>query len=111
MSWEAFIQRITFKLAILASCYKHKTVRYEMRQQAEIQDLTKKTKSADRSKKKMLDLHMQVMYMEEKVAIAKCKSSKLESELADLRSDLEATQNERDTQKTAYEEQIKSLDA
>lgn len=30
--------------------------------------------------------------------------------MADLKSNLEATQSERDTQKTAYEEQIKSLD-
>ena len=47
--------------------------------------------------------------MEEKVAIAESKSSKLESEFGDLKSDLEATQSERDTLRTAYEEQVKFL--
>lgn len=103
------LQRVAFKLATLASCYKHKTVRHERKLQAEIQDLKKKAESADRSKEKMLDLHRQVMDLEEKVVIAESKTSKLESELVDLKSVFEATQSERDTQKTAYEEQIKSL--
>ena len=59
----------------------------------------------------MLDLHRHVMDLEEKVAIDESKSFKLKSELADLKSDLEAAQSERDTQKMAYEEQIKSFDA
>lgn len=50
------------------------------------------------------------MDLEEKVALAMSKCSQLESELANLKYDLEAAQSERDTQKTAYEEQIKSLD-
>lgn len=50
------------------------------------------------------------MDLDEKVTITKSKSSKLENELGDLKSDLEATQSKRDTQKTAYEDQIKSLD-
>ena len=49
------------------------------------------------------------MDLDEKVTITKSKSSKLENELGDLKSDLEATQSKRDTQKTAYEDQIKSL--
>ena len=43
------------------------------------------------------------------MAIAESNSSKLESELGDLKSGLQATQSERDTLKTALEEQIKSL--
>lgn len=58
----------------------------------------------------MLELYRQVMDLEEKAAVAESKSFQLESELADLKSDLEDTQSERDTQKTAYEEQIKSLE-
>ena len=43
------------------------------------------------------------------MAITESNSSKLESELGDLKSGLQATQSERDTLKTALEEQIKSL--
>ena len=46
---------------------------------------------------------------EDKVAIAESNSFKFESELGDLKSDLQATQSERDTLKTTLEEQIKSL--
>ena len=49
------------------------------------------------------------MDLEEKVAMAESNSTKLEGELGDLKSDLQATQSERDTLKTALEEQIKYL--
>ena len=57
----------------------------------------------------MLDLHKQVLDLVEKVFIAESKCSKLETEFGDLKSDLEATQNERDTLRTTHEEQVKSL--
>lgn len=57
----------------------------------------------------MLDLHKQVMDLEEKVTIVESNSSKPKSELGDLKFDLDAAQSERDALKTAYEEQIKSL--
>ena len=63
------LQRVAFKLATLASCYKLRTVRHERKQQAEIQDLRKKVEYADRSKEKMFELHRQVMDLEEKVAL------------------------------------------
>ena len=44
------------------------------------------------------------------MVIVESNSTKLESELGDLKSDLQATQSEGDTLKTTYEEQIKSLD-
>ena len=72
--------------------------------------MKKKANSADRSKEKLAKLHKQIMDLEEKVAIAESNSSKLEGELGDLKSDLQATQSERDTLRTALEEQIKSLD-
>ena len=103
------VQRVSFKLATLVSCYKNKFVPHERKLQAENQDLKKKVKFADRSKRKMLDLHRQVMDLEEKVAIVESKSSKLKSEFGDLKSDLEASQSERDTLRTAYEEQVKFL--
>lgn len=53
--------------------------------------------------------HRQILDLAEKVAFAESKSSKLESEFGDLKSDLETTRNERDTLGTAYDEQIKSL--
>ena len=84
-------------------------MRHERKLQAENQDLKKKAESADRSREKLLDLHKQIINLEEKVAITESNSSKLESELGDLKSDLEAAQSERDTLKTVYEEQIKSL--
>ncbi|XP_052289961.1 uncharacterized protein LOC127899862 [Citrus sinensis] len=84
------VQRVAFKIATLVSCYKSRSVRYERKQHAEIQDLKKKAESADRFKEQMLNLHRQVLDLEEKVTIAESKSSKLESELGDLKSDLEA---------------------
>ena len=103
------VQRVSFKLTILVSCYKNRSMHHERKLQAENQDLKKEAESADRSKEKMLDLHMQVLDLEEKVSIAESKSSKLETEFGNLKSDLEATQNERDTLRTAYEEQVKPL--
>ncbi|XP_015387821.1 uncharacterized protein LOC107177850 [Citrus sinensis] len=103
------VQRVSFKLATLVSCYKNRSTRHERRLQADNQDLKKKAESADRSKEKLLDLHKQIMDLEEKAAIAKSNSSKLESELGVLKSDLQATQSEQDTLKMALEEQIKSL--
>ncbi|XP_015382181.2 uncharacterized protein LOC107175279 [Citrus sinensis] len=69
----------------------------------------RKAESADRSKEKLAELNKQLTELEEKVAIAESTSSKLEGELGDLKSDLQATQSERDTLRTALEEEIKSL--
>ena len=104
------VQRVSFKLATLVSCYKNRFIRHERRLQADNQDLKKKADSADHSKEKLLELHKQIMDLEEKVAIAKSNSFKLEGELGDLESDLQAAQSEWDTLRTAFEEQIKSLD-
>ena len=104
------VQRVSFKLATLVSCYKNKSIRHKKRLQADNQDLKKNADSANRSKEKLLELHKQIMDLEEKVAIAESNSSKLEGELGDLESDLQATQSEWDTLRTAFEEQIKSLD-
>ena len=104
------VQRVSFKLATLISCYKNESTRYERRLQADNQDLKKKTDSVDRSKEKLIELHKQIMDLEEKVAIAESNSSKLEGELGDLKSDLQAAQSEQDTLRTTLEEQIKSLD-
>ena len=71
--------------------------------------MKKRAESANRSNEKLLDLQKQIMDLEEKVAIAESNSTKLEGELGDLKSDLPATQNERDTLKTALEGEIKSL--
>ncbi|XP_024043181.1 uncharacterized protein LOC112099895 [Citrus clementina] len=86
------VQRVSFKLATLVSCYKNRFIRHERRLQADNQDLKKKADSADHSKEKLLELHKQIMDLEEKVAIAKSNSSKLEGELGDLESDLQAAQ-------------------
>ena len=104
-----FVQRVSFKLATLVSCYKNKSIRHERRLQADNQDLKKKVESADRSKEKPFDLHKQIMDLEEKVAMAKSTSTKLEGELGALKSDLQDTQSERDTLKTTLEGEIKSL--
>ncbi|KAH9803146.1 Receptor-like serine/threonine-protein kinase SD1-8 [Citrus sinensis] len=103
------LQRVSFKLATLVSCYKNRSIRHERRLQADNQDLKKKAESADRSKEKLLDLHKQIMDLEEKLAMAESTSVKLENELGDLKSDLQATQSERDTLKTTLEGEIKSL--
>ena len=103
------VQMVSFKLATLVSCYKNRSMHHERRLQADNQDLKKNTDSADHSKEKLLELHKQIMDLEEKVAMAESNSSKLEGELGDLKSDLQATQSERDILRTALEEQIKSL--
>lgn len=103
------IQKVSFKLATLVSYYKNRSSRNERRLQIDNQDLKKKVESADRSKEKLLDLHKQIMDLEENVAMAESNSTKLEGELGDLKSDLQATQSERDTLKMALEEEIKSL--
>ena len=91
------VQRVSFKLATLASCYKNMSTRHEMRLQADNQDLKKKADSANRSKKKLAELHKQITDLKEKVSVVESNSSKLEGKLGDLKSDLQATQNERDT--------------
>ena len=88
------VQRVSFKLATMVSCYKNMFIRHERRLQANNQDLKKKVESADRLKQKLLDLHKQIMDLEEKVAMAESTSVKLEGELGDLKSDLQATQSE-----------------
>ena len=93
----------------MVSCYKNRSIRHERRFQADNQDLKQKAESADRSKEKLLDLHKQIMDLEEKVAMTESTSIKLESELGDLKSDLQAAQSKRDTLKTALEGEIKSL--
>ncbi|XP_052291947.1 uncharacterized protein LOC107174404 [Citrus sinensis] len=103
------VQRVSFKLATLVSCYKNRSTCHERRLQADNQNLKKKVESADRSKEKLVELNKQITDLEEKVAVAESTSSKLKGELGDLKSDLQATQSERDTLKTALEGEIKSL--
>ncbi|XP_052297147.1 uncharacterized protein LOC127902323 [Citrus sinensis] len=99
----ASVQRVSFRLATMVTCYKTWSARHEKKLQADNQELKKKVESADRSKEKLLT------ELEEKVAVAESTSSKLEGELGDLRSDLQATQIERDTLRAALEGEIKSL--
>ncbi|XP_024039253.1 uncharacterized protein LOC112097893 [Citrus clementina] len=101
--------RVSFKLATIISCYKNRITRHERKLQAENQDLKKRVESADRSKEKLAELNRQIAELEEKVAVAESTSSKLEGELGDLKSDLQATQSEKDTLRTALEGEIKSL--
>ncbi|XP_024034842.1 uncharacterized protein LOC112096144 [Citrus clementina] len=103
------VQRVSFKLATIVSCYKNRITRQERKLQAENQDLKKRVKSTDRSKEKLAELSRQITELEEKIAVAESTSSKLEGELGDLKSDLQTTQSERDTLKTALEGEIKSL--
>ncbi|XP_052290066.1 uncharacterized protein LOC107175547 [Citrus sinensis] len=103
------VQRVSFKLATIVSCYKNRITRQERKLQAENQDLKKRVESANRSKEKLAKLNRQITELEEKVAVAESTSSKLEDELGDLKSDLQATQSERDTLRTALEGEIKSL--
>ncbi|XP_024043138.1 uncharacterized protein LOC112099866 [Citrus clementina] len=105
----ASVQRVSFRLATMVSCYKIGSARHERKLQADNQELKKKAESADRSKEKLAELNKQITELEEKVAVAESTSSKLEGELGDLRSDLQATQSERDTLRTALEGKIKSL--
>ncbi|XP_024035459.1 uncharacterized protein LOC112096269 [Citrus clementina] len=72
-------------------------------------ELRKKAESANRSKEKLAELNKQITELEEKVAVAESTSSKLEGELGGLKSDLQVTQSERDTLRTALEGEIKSL--
>ena len=103
------VQRVSFRLATLVSCYKNGSTRLERKLQADNQELKKKAESADRSKEKLAELNKQIEDLEEKVAVAESNTSKLEGELSDLKSDLQATQSERDTLKTALEGEIESL--
>ncbi|XP_024048250.1 uncharacterized protein LOC112101662 [Citrus clementina] len=105
----ASVQRVSFRLATMVSCYKIGSARHEKKLQADNQELKKKVESADRSKEKLAELNKQLTELEEKVAVAESTSSKLEGELGDLRSDLQATQIERDTLRAALEGEIKSL--
>ncbi|KAH9707093.1 TPR REGION domain-containing protein [Citrus sinensis] len=105
----ASIQRVSFRLATMVSCYKIGSARHEKKLQADNQELKKKVESADRSKEKLAELNKQLSELEEKVAVAESTSSQLEGELGDLRSDLQATQIERDTLRAALEGEIKSL--
>ncbi|KAH9715423.1 Receptor-like protein 1 [Citrus sinensis] len=104
-----YVQRVSFRLATLVSCYKNGCTRLERRLQADNQELKKKAYSADRSKEKLAELNKHVTDLEEKVVVAESNTSKLEGELSDLKSDLQATQSERDTLRTALEGEIKSL--
>ena len=103
------VQRVSYRLATLVSCYKNMCARLERRLQADNQELKKKAESADRSKEKLAELNKQITDLEEKTANAEFNTSKLEGELSDLKSDLQATQSERDTLRTALEGEIKSL--
>ncbi|KAH9721958.1 protein NEN1 [Citrus sinensis] len=105
----ASVQRVSFRLATMVSCYKIGSAHHEKKLQADNQELKKKAESADRSKEKLAELNKQIMELEERVAVAESTSSKLEGELGDLRSDLHATQIERDTLRAALEGEIKSL--
>lgn len=58
----------------------------------------------------MIELHRQVLDLEEKVTLTESKSTLLDSELADLKFDLDVALSEWDTQKIAHEWQIKSLE-
>ena len=51
------VQRVSFKLGTLVSCYKNRSTHHERRLQADNQDLKKNAESADRSKEKLLDLY------------------------------------------------------
>ncbi|XP_015386968.1 uncharacterized protein LOC107177553 [Citrus sinensis] len=102
------VQRVSFRLATLVSCYKNGSTRLERRIQADNQEL-KKAESADSSKEKLAELNKQITDLEEKIAVAESTTSKLEGELGDLKSDLQVTQSERNTLRTALEGEIKSL--
>ncbi|XP_024046494.1 uncharacterized protein LOC112100864 [Citrus clementina] len=105
----ASVQRVSFRLATMVSCYKTGSARHEKKLQADNQELKRKAESANRSKEKLAELNKQITELEEKVAVAESTSYKLEGELSDLKSDLQATQSERDTLRTALEGEIKSL--
>lgn len=105
----ASVQRVSFRLATMVSCYKNGSARHERKLQADNQELKKKAESSDHSKEKLAELNKQITELEEKVAVAESTASKLEGELGGLKSDLQVTQSERDTLRTALEGEIKSL--
>ncbi|XP_024033559.1 uncharacterized protein LOC112095687 [Citrus clementina] len=105
----ASVQRVSFRLATMVSCYKAGAARHERKLQADNQELKKKADSADRSKEKLAELNQQMSELAEKVAVAESTSSNLEDELGGLKSDLQVAQSERDTLRTALEGEIKSL--
>ncbi|XP_024038850.1 uncharacterized protein LOC112097712 [Citrus clementina] len=105
----ASVQRVSFRLATMVSCYKARAARHERKLQADNQELKKKADSADRSKEKLAELNQQMLELAEKVAVAESTSSNLEDELGGLKSDLQVAQSERDTLRTALEGEIKSL--
>lgn len=105
----ASVQRVSFRLATMVSCYKAGAARHERKLQADNQELKKKADSADRSKEKLAELNQQMSELAEKVAVAESTSSKLEDELGGLKSDLQVAQSEKDTLRTALEGEIKSL--
>ena len=72
------VQRVSFRLATLVSCYKNGSTRLERRLQADNQELKKKAESADRSKEKLAELNKQITDLKEKVAVAESTTSKLE---------------------------------
>ncbi|XP_052292188.1 uncharacterized protein LOC127900884 [Citrus sinensis] len=105
----ASVQRVSFRLATMVSCYKNGSTSHERKLQADNQELKKRAESVDRSKEKLAELNKQITKLEEKVAIAESTASKFEGELGSLKSDLQVTQSERDTLRTALEGEIKSL--
>ena len=105
----ASVQRVSFRLATMVSCYKTGSARHEKKLQADNQELKKKAEFADRSKEKLAELNKQITELEEKVAVAESTASKFEGELGGLKSDLQVTQSERDILRTALEGEIKSL--
>ncbi|XP_052288542.1 uncharacterized protein LOC127899244 [Citrus sinensis] len=105
----ASVQRVSFRLATMVSCYKAGAARHERKLQADNQELKKKADSADRSKEKLAELNQQMSELAEKVAVVESTSSNLEDELGGLKFDLQVAQSERDTLRTALEGEIKSL--
>ncbi|XP_024036842.1 uncharacterized protein LOC127898755 [Citrus sinensis] len=72
----ASVQRVSFRLATMVSCYKTGSAPHEKKLQADNQELKKKAESADRSKEKLAELNKQLTELDEKVAIAESTSSK-----------------------------------
>ncbi|XP_024039554.1 uncharacterized protein LOC112098155 [Citrus clementina] len=81
----ASVQRVSFRLATMVSCYKNGSTRHERKLQAYNHELKKRAESADRSKEKLAELNKQITKLEEKVAVAESTTSKLEGELSDLK--------------------------
>ena len=53
----ASVQRVSFRLATMVSCYKTGSARHEKKLQADNQELKRKAESADRSKEKLAELN------------------------------------------------------